>query len=193
MSNKNLQLRLIGGQVTTQNPTSSSGRLQSKKGFVMLFSVLISSMLVVIGLSIFNITLKELTISTSGRESQVAFYAANSGIECALYWNLKGNGSRSAFASTTVQAEINSAKTVPAVCNTVTVNSATSATTNFTFYVNDPSDPNGPCVDVAVVKTPGVPSLGKLTTLIESRGRNICGAVGRRVERGLKATIITEM
>lgn len=193
MTNKNLQPK-------TYNPASSAGKPQprliggrAKKGFVMLFSVLISSMLVVIGLSIFNITLKELTISTSGRESQVAFYAANSGIECALYWNLKGNGSRSAFASTTAQEEIDSAKTVPAVCNAVTVNSATSATTNFTFYVNDPSDLNGPCVDVVVVKTPGVPSLGKLTTLIESRGRNICGTVGRRVERGLKATIITDM
>lgn len=188
MANKNLQP--IG---SPRNLKPKTYHLQPNHGFAMLFSVLISSLLVVIGLSIFNITLKELTISTSGRESQTAFYAANSGMECALYWDLKGNGLRSAFASTTDSAEIASAKSVPAVCNTVTVNSATSATTDFKFYVNDPSDLNGPCADVTVTKNPGSPTPTQMTTTIESRGRNICGTSGRRVERGLKATVITNM
>lgn len=196
MRRKNLQLRLLGGQATNQNPASSADKLQSKSGFVMLFSVLISSMLVVIGLSIFNITLKELTISTSSRESQIAFYAANSGIECALYWDLKGNGSRSAFASTTVQAEKDSAKTVDARCNGVKVNSAdpvndggSAKTSALDILVEDSGDS---CFSITVSKTPGLP-VNKMTTVIESRGRNVCGAIGRRVERGLKATIITDM
>jgi len=191
MANKNLPLRLIGGRATTKNPTSSAGRLQPNRGFAMLFSVLVSSLLVVIGLSIFNITLKELTISTSARESQIAFYAANSGLECALRWdNLNGNGLRSAFASTS--DDITSAKSVIALCNTVRVNSATSATTEFEFKVNDPNALNGPCAKVKIAKTPGSP-VGKMTTVIESRGKNICDTSGRRVERGLKATIITQM
>jgi len=194
MANKNLPLRLIGGRATTKNPTSSAGRLQPNRGFAMLFSVLVSSLLVVIGLSIFNITLKELTISTSARESQTAFYAANSGLECALRWdNLNGNGLRSAFASTSASDEIDSAKSVIALCNTVRVNSATSATTEFEFKVNNSSDSNGPCAKVKVVKTPGSPTVEKMTTVIESRGKNICDTSGRRVERGLKATIITQM
>lgn len=184
MTNKNLQFNGSSPQPATCN-------LQSKSGFAMLFSVLISSLLVVIGLSIFNITLKELSISTSSRESQTAFYAANSGMECALYWDLKGNGSRSAFASTSVATEIASAKTVPAVCNAVTVNSATSATTGFNFNITP--DSNGPCVEVTVSKTPGYPTADRMTTLIESRGKNICSSSGRKVERGLKATIITEI
>ena len=60
-----------------------------KKGFALLFSVLISSLLLTIGLSIFSIALKELAISTAARQSVHAFYAADSGRECALYWDIK--------------------------------------------------------------------------------------------------------
>ena len=44
---------------------------------------------VVYRISIYNITLKELILSSYGRNSQFAFYAADTGLECALYWNIK--------------------------------------------------------------------------------------------------------
>ena len=190
MANKKISPNVYS-PTTPERSNGERGNLPPSRGFAMLFSVLISSLLVVIGLSIFNITLKELTISTSARESQIAFYAANSGMECALYWDLKGNGLRSAFASTT--GDIASAQSVSALCNGVKVNSATSATTEFEFKVNNSGDSNGPCAKVKVVKTPGSPTVEKMTTVIESRGKNICDASGRRVERGLKATIITQI
>ena len=56
----------------------------------------ISSLLLSIGISIYNITLKELILSSYGRNSQFAFYAADTGLECALYWNIKD-----AFSTTT--------------------------------------------------------------------------------------------
>lgn len=59
------------------------------RGFAMLFSVLTSSLVLAIGLSIFNLTLKELTLSSSGRESQYAFYVSDTAAECALYWDLE--------------------------------------------------------------------------------------------------------
>jgi hypothetical protein len=61
----------------------------NKGGFALLFSVLVSSLLLTIGLSIFSIALKELAISTATRQSIHAFYAADSGLECANYWDLK--------------------------------------------------------------------------------------------------------
>jgi hypothetical protein len=64
-------------------------RKKNKRGFALLFSVLLSSLLLTIGLSIFSITLKELAISTASRQSVHAFYAADSGRECALYWDIK--------------------------------------------------------------------------------------------------------
>jgi Tfp pilus assembly protein PilX len=58
---------------------------KNKKGFALLFSVLVSSLLLTIGLSIFNIALKELAISRASRQSIYAFYAADSGREYVLY------------------------------------------------------------------------------------------------------------
>jgi len=56
-----------------------------QKGFALLFSVLVSSLLLTIGLSIFGVALKELAISTASRQSIHAFYAADSGREYALF------------------------------------------------------------------------------------------------------------
>jgi hypothetical protein len=62
-----------------------------QNGFALLFSVLLSSLLLSIGLSIFRIALKELDISSASRYSINAFYAADSGRECISYWDTKKN------------------------------------------------------------------------------------------------------
>ena len=67
----------------------SKKEYNNKKGFALLFSVLVSSLLLTIGLSIFSIALKELAISTATRQSVHAFYAADSGREYAKYRDLK--------------------------------------------------------------------------------------------------------
>ncbi len=59
------------------------------RGFTLFYAMLISSLLLAIGIAIFNITFKELTLSSGARESANAFYAADTGLECALYWDLK--------------------------------------------------------------------------------------------------------
>ena len=66
--------------------------LKNKKGFALLFSVLVSSLLLTIGLSILNVSLKELAISTASRQSIFAFYAADSGREYAIYNDTKKGG-----------------------------------------------------------------------------------------------------
>jgi hypothetical protein len=62
-----------------------------KKGFALLFSILVSVMVLAVGTSIINIALKQVILSGAGRESQFAFYAANTGLECALFWDLNGS------------------------------------------------------------------------------------------------------
>lgn len=63
---------------------------KNKKGFALLFSVLVSVLVLAIGASMITIALKQIILSGSGRESQFAFYAANTGVECALYWDING-------------------------------------------------------------------------------------------------------
>lgn len=65
--------------------------LNNQSGFSVLFASLIGSLVLAIGLAILSITLKQIVLSSAGRESQKAFYAADTGTECALYLD-KGGG-----------------------------------------------------------------------------------------------------
>jgi len=89
----------------------------------MLFAVLVSGVLLAIAISIGNISLKELIISNTIRESQAAFYAADSGMEKALYEDLVSN------ISTNVTRTLE------------------------TLYFSDRADKqNGPCAEVTITK-----------------------------------------
>lgn len=61
------------------------------QGFTLFISILVGSLMLSIGFSIFNLTFKELLLSASARDSQIAFYAADTGLECALYYDQKEN------------------------------------------------------------------------------------------------------
>lgn len=66
--------------------------IHTQKGFVILFTVLISSIILMIGLGIFSIAFRETILSSTARESIYSLYAADSGIECALFEQSKPNG-----------------------------------------------------------------------------------------------------
>jgi hypothetical protein len=56
-------------------------------GFTVLYSVLTASLLLAIALAVYNISAKELILSSTARDSQFAFYAADAALECAIYWD----------------------------------------------------------------------------------------------------------
>ena len=170
------------------------------KGFVLSFAVLVAGILLSIGLAIFTITLKELILSGSGRESQFAFYAADTGGECALYWDIKHAG-----FSGSVFGPISYASTTspPSYGDPVAQNSGVSCSEQditdpatgwnigtgwdvvyggtSTTTIFDMRFGNGTCATVTVIKN----STG--ITQIDSRGYNTCAdAAARRVERGLR-------
>lgn len=61
----------------------------SKAGFTLFVAMIVSSLLLAVGFSIGNIILKQLLLAGSGKDSQVAFYAADSGAECVQFWDTK--------------------------------------------------------------------------------------------------------
>ena len=61
---------------------------KSRRGAVLLIAVTVASLVLAIGLGILNITTKEIILSSYTKESGKAFYAANTGIECALFWDI---------------------------------------------------------------------------------------------------------
>jgi len=64
-------------------------RTQSKKGFVILFSVLISAIVLMITVGIFRISSKQTMLASSAREAHRALAVADAAIECALYLEIE--------------------------------------------------------------------------------------------------------
>ena len=60
-------------------------KISSKKGIALLFAVMLSAIFLSIALGVSSIALKELNFSSSAKDSDNAFFAADSGVECALY------------------------------------------------------------------------------------------------------------
>ncbi len=64
-------------------------KVKSHKAFALLYTALISSLLLSLAMSISVIVMKDIRLSSISRESQKAFYAADSAAECALYWSFR--------------------------------------------------------------------------------------------------------
>ena len=145
---------------------------KENKGFALLFSVLISSLLLTIGLSIFSIALKELAISTASRQSIHAFYAADSGREYALYHDTKKGD----------------------IFTSVDINNVISTGASLSIFKPSPSTftsvsmDGGPNYRVEIIKqkNPSVPICGSqaICTTIISNGFDSAG--GDRVERAIR-------
>ncbi len=137
-----------------------------EKGFVSLIALLLANVFLLIGMSVFAISIKELSLSFGGRESTFAFYAADGGMECALYWDIQ----QEAFATSSPATDVTCNATVAAVTQ------LGGGASNFEFSFG--SDNTYPCVNVTVTKRVD------MVTEIISRGRNNCDLTDpRRVER----------
>lgn len=143
--------------------------LKNETGFTLFISLIIASVIMIIGVSLHNLVVKELLFSFSGRESEKAFFAADSGIECGLYWDKNGNFNVSPYTINCAGLEITNPM------------NASSTTFDLNFL-------NGACSRVIVEK--GIPEILPYTTRITSRGYNVsCNdASSRRVERGLRSS-----
>lgn len=153
------------------------------KGFTLFIAIVIMGTLLLIAAGITNLAVKQSFLSSSGRESQAAFYAADTGMDCALYWDVSNNGGDDSAFSTTNP-------TSPIICNgksipfSPVVDLATGIGTSTISFDYTPDNPF--CVTVTIVKTP----IGQnINTKIESRGYNTCDPNNpRRVERAVRAT-----
>lgn len=159
---------------------------KQNSGFAMLFAVLLASFLVTLGVSIFSISLKEIQITTSIRDSQIAYYAADSARECALYWDAK----EGAFPVVGINADKDT-EVVPITCNGTSVQLSftkidgtdyTMLIPKYPFFQASSTSSSTPVASIKITKE----SLeNSIRTTIESYGYNT-SILGRRVERGIK-------
>lgn len=61
-------------------------RTQQNDGFALLLTLLVVTVLISIGVSILSLSITQVRLASNARDSEVAFHAANAGLECALYW-----------------------------------------------------------------------------------------------------------
>lgn len=62
----------------------------NSNGFVALFTVLIASVVLAMAVGIANISFKQIILASSSTDANKSFYAADTGIECVLYHDLRG-------------------------------------------------------------------------------------------------------
>jgi len=167
--------------------TKNSKLKTESRGFTLLLSALIASVVLALGVSIFEITLKQISLSSMGRDSQFAFYAADTGAECALYWDIRWN-----YFATTTPANV-----IPPQpqCATLPLNASgrpTSPTDPYTMMFS--FEPAGKCAQVSIKKcaTNGVcdSQNPQIRTIIHADGFNTdCASVStspRAIQRSVE-------
>ncbi len=61
---------------------------RTQSGFALLMTLVVVSVVISVGLTLIELTIKQLRLSTGAKDSEVAFHAANAGLECVRYWRL---------------------------------------------------------------------------------------------------------
>ena len=173
---------LFASRAETENRKPKTYNVKPLRGFTLLIAVMVSGVLLSIGLAIYNIVSKQIILSSAGRESQFAFFAADTGVECVLYWD----SNYDAFSSSSVQV-ISCGGSRPIDPTTIIKtydqnpsHTMTTTTTQFSFSMG--AALANPCVDVKVVRTEG-----PTRTTVESLGHNTCVLTNpRRIERAIR-------
>ncbi len=60
-------------------------RHKQQNGFALLMTLLVVGAVVSITLAVIELTIKQLNLTVTARDSEIAFHAANAGLECARY------------------------------------------------------------------------------------------------------------
>jgi Tfp pilus assembly protein PilX len=168
---------------------------QTKEGFTLIISIFLASIVLTITLSMMQLLYKQLILSTADRESQIAFFAADTGMECAYYWDFRGDLSGSSTGSIFSSANSGTVSGLAPTCGGKNIytqtgpggevafdTSATNAIDDITtFYMTNIASTTA-CNYVIVKKNKTT-----ATTSIESHGQNRCTAGDlRRVERAIQ-------
>lgn len=56
-----------------------------QSGFALLMTLIVVGVVLSIGLTILDVSIKQVRLSTNAKDSEIAFHAANAGMECARY------------------------------------------------------------------------------------------------------------
>lgn len=172
-----------------------------KNGFALLLSLIVTSILLVVGLGVSGVAFREIQLSSFGNQSEIAFYAAETGLECGMYWDkvmidasiLNDGDSGNDESQAALSSFINDGSGGP--IRSMSCLGAGVAPSSLISLLGDTAEfdlgsGNAPCAKVEVKKVETLSHPGSLAwakTFITSTGYNTCDdSDPRRVGRVLE-------
>ena len=161
---------------------------RASRGFTLLLAALVGSIVLAMGSAIFSIALKQVTLSSIGKNSQFAFYAADTAAECALFWDFRADIHPNTFATSSASA---TPGTVTCDQKTVSLSylqdpdsslpnpSTSAATTTFSYDITTTDSTGNPktyCADVSVAKYRNAATNGVNTVIYANGYSASCGS-----------------
>jgi len=131
------------------------------QGYALIFTLLIISVIVAVASGTALTLTKNLTLSSTARESQIAFYEADTAGECALY--------ASQFIDLDNTQALNCGDLTLDIDNTISP----------IYFLSDLNAGDKPCFTVEIDKRTS-------PVVVKARGYNTCGSSKDVVERGIE-------
>ncbi len=140
---------------------------KSEQGIALLFVVLLTSVLLLVAIEVTNISYKEVFFSIQARDSDRAFFAADTGMECGLYLDKTGTFPTSASGTAPV----------PGTCEGISIGPAPTADAlgglDFYQFMIPVGSPVTSCATVTIDKNIMLGSPAASYTQVSSYGYNI--------------------
>jgi Tfp pilus assembly protein PilV len=131
----------------------------SESGFALLMTLIVVTVVISIGLSVLDLSIKQVRLSTNARDSEIAFHAANAGMECARFWR----------RSASDEMETGSPLSVTCFSNTIAA--------TITEVPNNPTNGKVFRYDYAFSWGEAAPRCSQVTTLVASSSATGAGLV----------------
>lgn len=145
------------------------------RGFTLLVAVIFTSVVLSVALALSDVAYRQVVLASTARQSQYAFYAADAGLECSLYWDQKMDE----FDYTTEPLSGSFSCQGQTVSFSAPAASAGSRTTTFSI----------PCAGGGSQSAAVIYKQSTGATAMDVSGYNSCTSSDpNRVERGLKAS-----
>lgn len=150
-------------------------KLKINKGFAMLFTVLIISLILSISLGISNVTFKQTILSSLAKDSQIAFYQADTAIECGMYYD----------SALSFPVGTNPSSVGLITCGNDQFQIDAASYTDYLIFKQIVSNQSDPCSTIIFDKKT---KLSTNEAIVQGLGYNTCTTSPRQVQRALQVT-----
>jgi hypothetical protein len=149
-------------------------KTQHSAGFALLYAVIVIAVISSLGTVLSNLLVREAKLTATSRQSSKAYFHADAGAECALYWDVQEDHFPAPPNDASDEGDIDCS----GVSNINVTPSDDGGDNRYRFSIDNGA--NGICASVSVLKQSN-------KTIIDSTGKDKC-ASATRVQRVLQTS-----